>query len=51
MKCTSCGINILSKKNFVKFMCPDCGKTEIRRCSTCKNLGTKYECECGFIGP
>ncbi|MEM5802488.1 MAG: zinc finger domain-containing protein [Candidatus Aenigmatarchaeota archaeon] len=52
LKCTSCGTNVLSKKNFVRFMCPKCGKVKIIRCSTCKNLGTKYTCkECNFEGP
>lgn len=52
LKCTSCGMNVLAKKNFVKFMCPKCGKLEITRCSTCKSLGTKYTCkDCGFEGP
>ena len=51
MKCTSCGTNILAKGNFVKFLCPDCGKNEIVRCKNCKDLSNKYTCTCGFVGP
>ena len=51
LKCTSCGTNILAKSNFVKFACPDCGKTEIIRCKNCKDLSNKYVCTCGFSGP
>ncbi|MBI2547627.1 MAG: RNA-binding protein [Candidatus Aenigmarchaeota archaeon] len=52
LQCNTCGTNVLSKKNFVQLNCPQCGKTEIIRCSTCKNLGAKYRCkECNFEGP
>jgi len=51
-RCSSCGMNILSKDNFVKFKCPACGNTLIVRCHTCKSNSNKYSCsECGFIGP
>lgn len=52
LRCTSCGINVLVKGEFVKFKCPNCGEAEIVRCSTCKALSNKYTCpKCGFIGP
>ncbi|MBI2542763.1 MAG: DUF1610 domain-containing protein [Candidatus Aenigmarchaeota archaeon] len=52
LQCTSCRINVLAKKNFVKFSCPKCGEVDIVRCSTCKNLGIKYSCnKCDFEGP
>ena len=52
MKCTSCGKDIRAKDNFVRFLCPNCGKAEIIRCSTCKALSRKYKCpSCGFVGP
>ena len=50
-KCTSCGINVIAKKNFVHFNCPGCGKKQIVRCYTCKTGSNSYTCECGFVGP
>lgn len=50
-KCSACGIDVSAKDNFVKFLCPNCGKNLIVRCKTCKNLSNKYTCECGFTGP
>ncbi|MEM5829370.1 MAG: zinc finger domain-containing protein [Candidatus Aenigmatarchaeota archaeon] len=52
LKCSTCNVNISAKRNFVKFNCPACGRTEIIRCSTCKALSNKYVCEeCNFTGP
>ena len=50
--CSTCRSHVMSKDNFVQFDCPDCGKTQIVRCKTCKDLSNKYKCtECEFIGP
>lgn len=50
--CSTCGNHVMSKNNFVQFECPDCGKSNIVRCKTCKDLGNKYQCkECEFVGP
>jgi len=52
MKCSSCGRNIETEKNWVEFPCPECGKEKITRCSKCKKLINAYKCsKCGFIGP
>ncbi|HLC59650.1 MAG TPA: zinc finger domain-containing protein [archaeon] len=52
MKCTSCGTDSLARKNFVRFMCPNCMETEIVRCFNCKVMSNRYECvKCKFIGP
>jgi predicted RNA-binding Zn-ribbon protein involved in translation (DUF1610 family) len=52
MNCVSCGVSIGSGKNWVKFSCPKCKKTEIIRCEGCKKLENTYKCkDCGFIGP
>ena len=51
-KCTTCNVDVLTKENFVKFACPNCGEVEIVRCFTCKNLSNKYICKsCQFTGP
>ncbi|HDH91518.1 MAG TPA: DUF1610 domain-containing protein [Candidatus Aenigmarchaeota archaeon] len=50
--CNSCNVNVLGKKGFVRFYCPNCGKELIVRCRTCKALSNEYKCKnCGFIGP
>jgi len=52
IKCSSCGVNIIAKGNFVKFSCPNCGEVEIVRCLNCKTASNKYTCsKCGFVGP
>lgn len=49
-KCSSCGIEVLGR--YAEFPCPNCGKTQIARCRSCRVLGNKYACgECGFRGP
>lgn len=51
-KCSTCGVEVTTKKNFVKFMCPNCGKELIVRCSTCKAMSNKYTCPgCNWTGP
>ncbi|TAL47216.1 DUF1610 domain-containing protein [archaeon] len=52
MKCTTCNTDVLAKKNFVRFNCPDCGQVEIVRCLECKQRNAKYSCSgCAFQGP
>ena len=52
MRCSSCGVDIRAKDNFVKFKCPNCGEEVIIRCNTCKVLSNRYTCsKCGFVGP
>ncbi|MDI6798669.1 MAG: zinc finger domain-containing protein [Candidatus Aenigmarchaeota archaeon] len=54
LRCSTCGVDITAKKNFVRFSCPNCGKVEIIRCFNCKALSNKYTCpnpDCGFVGP
>ncbi|MFB6075955.1 MAG: zinc finger domain-containing protein [Candidatus Aenigmatarchaeota archaeon] len=52
VKCSSCGTNLVSEDNFVRFKCPNCGETEIIRCEKCRRMKNKYTCEeCGFEGP
>jgi len=51
LKCTSGGTNVMARKNFVRFKCPNCGEVEIIRCSQCKTASNKYVCTCGFTGP
>ncbi|MBS3143315.1 RNA-binding protein [Candidatus Woesearchaeota archaeon] len=39
-------------QNFVKFTCPSCLKSEIKRTAHEREIGSKYECkQCGFTGP
>jgi len=52
MKCSICNVDVLARENFVRFMCPNCGETEIIRCYNCKVLSNKYKCDkCNFVGP
>ncbi len=52
LRCTSCGKNVETEKNWVEFTCPQCGKAKILRCEKCKRLEVQYECpQCKFIGP
>lgn len=49
-KCSSCGTEVL--KAYSEFACPNCGKTKIVRCKSCRVLGSKYNCSgCDFTGP
>ena len=49
-KCTSCGTEVMDR--YTEFKCPNCGKTDIIRCKSCRVLGTKYICDaCGWKGP
>ena len=50
--CSSCKKRIANNTGVVKFMCPECGKEEIIRCTSCRKNAAKYKCSnCGFIGP
>ena len=52
MKCTTCGVNVQTEENFVRFKCPNCGEVEIIRCEKCRVRRVPYKCEkCGFVGP
>ncbi|MEM5872057.1 MAG: zinc finger domain-containing protein [Candidatus Aenigmatarchaeota archaeon] len=52
MKCVSCGIKIENQRNWVEFLCPNCGKIKIIRCEKCRALGNEYLCSsCSFKGP
>ena len=51
-KCASCGRLITPSENFVRFPCPNCGKTLIWRCEKCRIFVREYVCpNCGFKGP
>ena len=50
--CISCKKDITNDIGATIFMCPSCGKYEIVRCSSCRQIVAKYSCpECGFEGP
>ncbi|MFC1647980.1 zinc finger domain-containing protein [Nanoarchaeota archaeon] len=52
VKCMSCKNLLANQPGSVKFMCPNCGKYEIIRCKTCRQIVAKYTCpECKFTGP
>ncbi|MCX6652483.1 MAG: zinc finger domain-containing protein [Methanomassiliicoccales archaeon] len=49
--CSSCGVRLTRKKTTF-FPCPNCGQTEIGRCSNCRDQSVNYVCgKCGFTGP
>jgi len=51
-RCVSCGTSIVNDIGAVKFLCPNCGKYPIIRCSKCRKIVTKYKCPgCEFEGP
>ncbi|GIU69969.1 MAG: RNA-binding protein [Candidatus Woesearchaeota archaeon] len=51
-KCISCKISLVNNKGATTFLCPNCGKYEIKRCGKCREIAAKYVCpECGFEGP
>jgi len=50
--CSSCKKKVANDKGSVCFICPNCNKFEIVRCTNCRSNATKYTCsECGFVGP
>lgn len=45
-------MNLESEEVKAEFSCPDCGKTVMGRCGTCRKLSREYTCpDCGFMGP
>ncbi|MCF7860843.1 zinc finger domain-containing protein [Candidatus Woesearchaeota archaeon] len=52
MNCISCKKSVENEQGVTKFDCPNCGKSEIVRCKSCKKIAALYKCpECGFEGP
>ncbi|MGQ9551876.1 MAG: zinc finger domain-containing protein, partial [Candidatus Bathycorpusculaceae bacterium] len=50
--CTSCSKPLQPGTEATKFLCPNCGEIQIRRCGKCRKFGRQYKCpKCGFIGP
>jgi len=48
--CTTCNKVVTNKH--IEFKCPECGKSTIVRCESCKIDAKTYKCkECGFVGP
>lgn len=52
LTCNSCKKRITNVTGTVRFMCPNCGKSELVRCKQCREKAIKYECaSCNFTGP
>ncbi|MEM4281073.1 MAG: zinc finger domain-containing protein [Candidatus Caldarchaeum sp.] len=50
--CTWCHRPISPSESAVSFPCPNCGKSTIWRCETCRELAKPYVCPtCFFKGP
>jgi predicted RNA-binding Zn-ribbon protein involved in translation (DUF1610 family) len=50
--CTSCAKPIQPGTEATKFLCPNCGEIQIKRCGKCRQFGRMYKCpKCGFTGP
>lgn len=50
--CNSCKKVLTNRGGTARFLCPQCGKTEIVRCAHCRKIAAKYVCvECNFEGP
>ena len=50
--CNSCKKVLTNMGGTARFLCPQCGKTEIVRCAHCRKIAAKYVCiECNFEGP
>ncbi|HLD43733.1 MAG TPA: zinc finger domain-containing protein [Candidatus Nanoarchaeia archaeon] len=50
--CNSCKKKVTSNEGFTHFLCPECGKTKIIRCTHCRSMAAQYLCHaCGFAGP
>ncbi|HII30401.1 RNA-binding protein [Candidatus Woesearchaeota archaeon CG08_land_8_20_14_0_20_47_9] len=50
--CISCKERITNSSGVARFMCPNCGKSEIVRCKNCRRTAARYTCAlCGFSGP
>ena len=42
---------VYNDRGAVKFLCPQCGKTEIVRSTEARVNAMRYSCACGFTGP
>ena len=52
IRCNSCNIKLTNLVGSAKFKCPNCGKADIIRCKSCREVGAKYKCsQCEFTGP
>lgn len=50
--CSSCKLSVKNDTGSTTFICPNCGKEEIIRCSHCRKISARYECtKCKFSGP
>ena len=49
--CTSCKTKIANLPGSIMFKCPGCEKRDIIRCKHCRELSSRYTCQCGFTGP
>ncbi|MCJ7767450.1 zinc finger domain-containing protein [Candidatus Bathyarchaeota archaeon] len=50
--CTSCWKPIAPGGEATKFLCPNCGEIQIKRCAKCRKFGRPYKCpKCGLVGP
>lgn len=50
--CNSCKKSVSNDSETARFVCPNCGKTEIVRCGYCRKIVAKYKCPaCNFEGP
>ena len=50
--CVSCKKQVMNDTGTVRFQCPNCGKSEVVRCTHCREIAAKYVCpNCGFSGP
>jgi hypothetical protein len=51
-RCSSCKTAVTNVSGTVKFLCPQCSKSEIVRCERCRRFAAKYNCaSCGLEGP
>ncbi|MEM2856108.1 MAG: zinc finger domain-containing protein [Candidatus Nitrosocaldaceae archaeon] len=50
--CASCKRVIMPNDESVKFNCPNCGRTLLWRCQSCREFARSYTCKsCNFSGP
>ncbi|MBI4141661.1 RNA-binding protein [Candidatus Woesearchaeota archaeon] len=50
--CISCKKLLSNNSGIARFLCPQCGKSEIVRCAHCRKIAAKYVCpQCNFEGP
>lgn len=51
-ECISCKKDVSNDSGAAIFKCPKCAKSDIVRCTHCRDIAAKYRCpECGFEGP